>query len=871
MLIPLVTRVVHYSTRRAPIVVGLWAVVTLLAALYVARHFAIDTDVSKLIDSRSPWAQRDSALDAAFPARNQLTLVVVQAGAPELAERAARDLAARLSEQHDVVQSVVETQSGDYFARQALLYASTSELTTLRDRLKDATPLLRALAHDPSLRGLSNLLSVSLAAPLETGQFSLADSARLFGQSAQTVEAVLAGQEAGFSWRRFVTDEGPGGDSYSLFAVHPRPDYGALQAGARASERIRGIATELDLPGRYGAHVGLTGPIPLGDEEFASIAQGAALNAVLTILTVICILWLALRSLKMVVAVFVTLATGLVITAALGLAMVGALNMISVAFAVLFVGIGVDFSIQFGMRLRSERAVRPGLLDALDGTARSIAIPLTLAAVATAASFLSFLPTEYRGLAELGQIAGVGILLVALPGAITLFPALVVLLAPRAHGAAPGLPALAPLDAWCARWRRLLLAASALAIGAGLLLLPHLEFDADPLHLKDPQSESMRALALLKGDPQSGIDDIQLLAPTLTAAQASAHRLSALPEVARALTIADLVPDDQDTKLALIAGLGATLAPILGQERAPAAPDAIRVAALRNASGALANAAADHPGPGAEAAQRLAQALGKLARATPQLRDRAEIAFARPLAIDLENLAGALAPERITLDSLPAQLRAQWLTQNGEALVEISPRLNPTERATSNALLTRFCEAVLRVEPRAAGGPISVQGSAETIVHSFYQAAAWSLVSVALLLWLALHRITDVLRTLLPLLVSALVTLEICAGFHIALNFANIIALPLLLGVGVAFKIYYVVAWRGGQSGFLQSGLTEAVVLSAATTATAFGSLWLSHHAGTSSMGALLALSLACTLIGAVLFQPILMGAPPASAESPRS
>jgi hypothetical protein len=148
------------------------------------------------------------------------------------------------------------------------------------------------------------------------------------------------------------------------------------------------------------------------------------------------------------------------------------------------------------------------------------------------------------------------------------------------------------------------------------------------------------------------------------------------------------------------------------------------------------------------------------------------------------------------------------------------------------------------------------------IILSFVQAACWALVAITTLLWIALRRFSDVLRTLIPLLVSAVVTLELCVVFRMSLNFANIIALPLMLGVGVAFKIYFVMAWRRGETGLLQSSLTHAVIFSAATTATAFGSLWLSHHPGTSSMGKLLALSLFCTLIGAVVFQPVLMGKP---------
>jgi hypothetical protein len=179
-----------------------------------------------------------------------------------------------------------------------------------------------------------------------------------------------------------------------------------------------------------------------------------------------------------------------------------------------------------------------------------------------------------------------------------------------------------------------------------------------------------------------------------------------------------------------------------------------------------------------------------------------------------------------------------------------------------DVMLRNFAQAVKAAEPGAIGGPISILHSANTIIKAFLQAAAWAVLSITVLLWLALRRFADVLRTLIPLLVSAVVTLELCVVFGMPLNFANIIALPLMLGVGVAFKIYFVMAWRSGQTGLLQSSLTHAVMFSAATTATAFGSLWLSHHPGTSSMGRLLALALFCTLIGAVVFQPVLMGRP---------
>jgi uncharacterized protein len=117
--------------------------------------------------------------------------------------------------------------------------------------------------------------------------------------------------------------------------------------------------------------------------------------------------------------------------------------------------------------------------------------------------------------------------------------------------------------------------------------------------------------------------------------------------------------------------------------------------------------------------------------------------------------------------------------------------------------------------------------------------------------------------TLIPLLVAIVVTLEICVLIGLQLNFANVIAVPLLLGVGVAFKIYYIVAWRAGETNLLQSSLTRAIIFSACTTAIAFGSLCFSHHPGTSSMGKLMALSLLTTLAAAVLFQPALLATQP--------
>jgi len=862
MLIDLIAKIVDFSVRYAWRVITVSLLLVIAAAYYVSGHFAINTDIGRLIDTHAPWAQRDAALSAAFPQRGDVTLVVVRAPASEFAAQAAAELAARLQQQPALFRSVNLADGSDFFTRNGMLFLPLAKVTSLSQQLTQARPLLSQLAHDPSLRGLSDLLSVSLLVPLQTGQLHLSDMAPLLTHAADAVDNALAGRPAALSWRALVDPEdATAGSGRSFIELRPVLNYSDLQPGEASARAVRAAAVELHLAQRYGASVALTGPTPLSDEEFSSVQEGAAVNGIVTLMVVLLILWLALRSARLVLAVFLTLTGGLVMTAALGLLLVGALNMISVAFAVLFVGIGVDFGIQFGVRFREERCSEQDMHLALVAAARSIALPLTLAAAATAASFLAFLPTDYRGVSELGQIAGVGILCVAFPSCLTLLPALISVLRPSGGAMMPGYRWLAPVDRAFEARQPLLIGTAALIV-AGLPLLWHLHFDFNPLHLKNPNSESMATLTSLANSPEIGINNVKVLNASLADAQALAGKLAQVPQVGQLMTLVSFVPDQQPEKLQLIAATAGSLLPVLQQTPAASADDISRVAALRRAAMALRNAALDHEGPGAAQARRLSASLTALAKADASARDRADVALALPLKLSLAALQKSLQPQAITQTNLPPELIRDWLTPDGRALLDIAPRAVAGVDPGDDTLLRSFTQAVLKVAPNAIGGPISILASAQVIIHAFIEAAVLAVIAITLLLWVALRRFDDVLRTMIPLLVSALVTLELCVLFGISLNFANIIALPLLLGVGVAFKIYYVMAWRNGRAAFLQSGLTQAIILSAGTTGTAFGSLWLSHHPGTASMGKLLALSLVCTLIGAVFFQPILMGKP---------
>ncbi|MDI1264241.1 MAG: MMPL family transporter [bacterium] len=857
MLTSIVVSIVKTCTRFASLVVVLSLILSVGASYYAAHNFSINTDINKLISPDLDWRKRDNQFEHAFD-REKLILAVVEAATPELASAAAKALATRLASDTKHFESVQPLGSGEFFEKNGLLFLPVEEVGKVTTQLEAAAPLIEIMAGDPSIRGLTGALETGLAG-IKRGQVKLENADKTFNQISQTVEDVLGKGKGTFSWRGLVSNKPlTDADRRAFIEFKPKLDYNALEPGKDATDAIRKAATDLDFAGRYDARVRLTGPVPIANEEYSTVQEGAVLNGVVTVLIVLAILWMALHSSKIIFAVFVNLFIGLALTTAVGLMMVGSLNLLSIAFAVLFVGLGVDFGIQYSVRYRSERFKNDDLAGALEEAARRSAVPLSLAAMATAAGFLCFLPTDYKGISELGKIAGAGMMFAFLTS-ITALPAMLKLLNPPGEKEAVGYAFLAPLDRFLEDHRVIIVGGTLLLAIAGLPLLYFMKFDFNPINLRNPKAESIATFLDLRKDPNTGANAINVLAASEADARKIEARLEKVPEVLRAMSLDSFVPEDQPAKLKLIAQAAKVVSPALNPDSVDAAPtDEENVEALKGSVDSLRKAAGEGKSAGAVAARRLADALSRLAASTQATRDKAQDVFVVPLKITFDQLKNTMQAGPVTQKTLPPELVNSWKSKDGLIRVEALPRGDPND----NDNLRRFADAVLAAEPNAIGGPVSILRSGDTIVKAFIYAGIWALVVISLLLWLALRRVTDVLMTMVPLLVAGAVTLEICVLIGLPLNFANIVALPLLLGVGVAFKIYYVTAWREGRTNLLQSSLTRAIFFSALTTATAFGSLWLSSHPGTASMGKLLALSFVITLAAVLLFQPALMGKP---------
>ncbi|MGX4771105.1 hopanoid transporter HpnN [Bradyrhizobium guangdongense] len=851
-----IVNIVDFCASRWRITILLGVLLLSTCAIYCAARFSINTDIQTLVSQNLPWHQRQAELSRAFPQRG--ISVVVTASTPENAEVAADELAQQLQKTPDLFPQVVQPDSGEFFEHNGMLLGSTEDVQRTADGLAHARPFLQALAADPTLRGAAGVLG-SAAEGVAAGRLKLPQLGWPLSLTRGVLEEVLAGKPAFFSWQALLQGHAPTeSQSRHFIEVAPRLDFNALQPGRAATDGVRKAATDLQLKERLGAKISLTGEVPMNDNQFSVIRSSALRDTLTALIGVLIVLWLALRSFKLIAAVFFSLAVGLAARAALGLLLVGSFNLISVAFFVLFVGLGVDFGIQFSVRYRTERHEFGNLRHALRCAAHKAGAPLALAAAATAIGFFAFLPTDYRGLSELGLIAGCG-MLIAFACSITLVPAMLTALNPSGEPEAVGFKWLAPLDAFLQRHRFVVIAGTILIVLAGAPLLFHLPFDFNPMDLQNPNSPSVVAYRKLQSEPQTNGNDAEVLAPSQQRADEIAKRLSLLPEVGRVVTLTTFVPIDQEQKIAALRSADRIIGPVLRPRTIrPAPTDEETVRALRNTADALSKAASGEKGTVADDARAVASQLDELANAPPKFRLQADAALTPSLKYDLDFLWKTFSAQPITAENLPADLVRDWQLPDGRARVQALAKGD----ANDLSVLRQFAEAVLAAEPTAVGAAISYYESARTVTRAFMEAGILALVAISVLLVVALRRITDVLLTLIPLLVAGALALELSVLIGPQLNFANIVALPLLLGVGVAFKVYYIMAWRAGKTGLLQSTLTRAVVFSAMTNAAAFGSMWASDYPGMSSMGKMMALALACTMAAAVLFQPVLMGQP---------
>ena len=837
----IIVATVDWCWTHSKLVAAIFLALTVGLGGYAVRHMQLDTDQAHLISPNIPYRVAERNFDTAFPQTTDSLVAVIDAPTSGEAEQAVNQLRDKLAPRSDVFRRVVRPPEETYFRQHGLLFLSTDDLTALSDKLSAAQPMIGTLHQDPSLRGFLNVIALAMQG-IQHGQGDEESLKPLLDQLDKPAAALAEGHPAApVNWSSLLGTLGEHDQAERVLLTQPKLNFGELVAGGDATDAIRKAATELGITPEHGMRVRITGAVALADANFASVTQGAALNGALMLIAVLVLIWWAVKSMRIVFSIMLALIAGLMLTMFFGVVVVGVFNPISIAFAVMFVGIAVDFGIQFIVRYRHEQQQFDDTRSAMRSAAEKAAAPLSLAAVATAAGFLSFVPTDYTGVSQLGLIAGAG-MVIALVVDFTLLPALLALMPPAVLKQSIGLP-WGPGDRWLVKYDKPVVLICAFLTLIGVMLLPSLPLDFNPLHLQSKKEEAVSTLLDLAANPDSGVFAVDLVTDA-DKVKAIEARCAGQPAILRCMSLADFVPDHQDDKIAILQDVGSLLASSLAPVQPMTAPTADE---LRQSLTATAAMLGDRP-----LAQHLRDVATKDDKAVLELQDDVTGGLV-PL---LAQLGGMLNTGAVTEADLPADLVANWRTADGRERLQLYPKGDINSQADRRA----FDSAITAISDGAlvSGPPISIEQSGHIVIDAFIRAGSVAIIVIFALLWLLLRKVRDSLFVLLPLVVGALLTVIGCVISGLAINYANIIALPLLLGVGVAFNIYFVINWRYGITMPLQSPTTRAVLFSALTTASAFGSLAVSPHLGTASMGFLLFLSLGLSVTTTFLLLPAL-------------
>ena len=843
--------VVSAASQRPWLTLLFAGLLTLCSAVYASQTIRINSDDSALISQDEPFRLKYQQFIDVFPQFDETTVIVITSDSIDLSDDAATRMTEALAARPDLIETIYSPSADPFFEDHALLYLDPEDLEEVIDRLAEAQPALTALAEDPSLRGLVSELQLSVDQLLE-GEELPPGFARMADRISDVTESLLAGRPLSISWAdEFLDQEG---EVYRIITVQGRKDFEAQISTERLIGEIRAIGEELGLDGEHGVKMRLTGMVPLAHDELETLQRGLSLAGALSMGLLTVILGFGVRSLRIIISTLVTLVTSITWTTAWAMLSVGEFNLISAAFAVLMIGLGVDFAIHIGLRYEEETRQATPVHEALSRAGAKAGPSVALCALTSAVGFLSFVPTPYPGLGALGIIAGGG-MFVSLVATLTIFPALLALMRAPSAQQANRVPLLARLYPFIDRRAgTVVLVAAGIGIAA-VGLSTRTSFDFSTLSMRDADSESMRTLRALQEEEIVTDYSATILAPSMEQAEQLAQELEQLDTVLEARPPSWYVAGNQEDKLFMIEDAAFFLESILNPPPPMDPPtDEQRLTALEGLGSSIDRLPPGHESdPSWRSARRLGLALdGLLARPNPLEAARdLEALVINDLEERIEWIGRAVTVDGVTFDDLPVELQRRSVAPDGRARVVALP----VEDVRNTDALARFVVAVNSVAPDATGRPAVEAGIGEIVVLTFRIAIGISLIVVSSLLVLALRSVPHALMVLLPISLAALMTTATGVLIQMPFNMTNVVVIPLIMGLGIDNGIHVFMRFRSGASieETMTSSTPRAVLLSALTTLAAFGSLAVSGHPGLHSIGVLLSFSviylILCTLV----------------------
>lgn len=834
-----------------------------LAIQYTANNLSINTDTAELVAPDAPFQKNRRNYEKAFAQDMHTLLLVIESDTPELSNWASKRLLRLLSADQKHFNYAYIPNDNDFFRQNGLLYLDTNELQTLSNNLSQAQPFIGRIAQEPDLTGFFSIFEDALT-HTDKAQDVPIDLTSLTDKVAAALHKTLNGENALLSWESMIGEKKTHSRN-AFIIVSPKYDFSQIRPAEAAIESIRKAITQIQDPNLPAVKVWVTGEAGLEDDELAGMSTGTFTASVFSIVLVLFILLVAYRSVLLTVATLMTLALGMIFCGAFAALSVKELNLISVAFAVSNIGLGVEYAIHFCLRYRDNLIHHVHKDLALRNTLISTAPSLLLCAGTTSIGLYAFIPTDYKGVSELGLLAGTSLFICLLITLIVLPSVLKMLPAPaqfqEEQTRRKGLKKLsAKLAILPLHYAKPVAIGTLIMAVISTVLMFQIQTDFNPINLRDPNTESVIAFKNLLKDKETSPMTLTVLAKDESSAKALEQKLSALPTVDKTVSLFDFQPTDQDEKLALVEEMGLMLGaqvqnfpalkpdpdPIPGIKRlikaidtvVPQKSDQRERAALVNLKKELQDILIELDArPQASRQELLEKIQTTLLGALPSL---------------MNQLSAGFNATHVTLADLPPDIKDKWLSKSGSYRIQIFPKKDLNDLAN----LEEFITEVQSVAPETTDLPIMYWESMKEVISAFQQAIVIALVTIALLLFVIRRNIFDTILVMTPLILAGLFTMASAVLTNTPINFANIIALPLLLGLGVDNGIHMVEKLHHSLSeeqNIYQSSTARAMFYGALTTSSSFAGLAFSPHQGIASMGLIITMGIfwimVCTFI----------------------
>ena len=803
--------------------------ITFLAIFSTFQNLSINTSTDSLIDDRLKFKKNQKKLKKNFEVLNNNILIRIKGNNSKKIENIFLDIEKKLN-QREEFDFFYSPNFDKFFKSNFFSLLSEKQKIDFVDQLYQFQPFISELNNNKKLEGFNNFIDLILKGQNTNEIKSLEIVFKNFILALNTRTEV--------DWKKILRKDLD--EIFILLSVND--NYLDLNGFSLTYDFLKSLREKYN---SQNVNIQFTGGLIIDHEEIKSVSSGAALSGLLSIILVSIILYASLKKIKLIFCLVVSILIGLFITTGITSVTIGSLNLISVAFAVLFIGLSVDFGIQVFLRILENQRENIGL-ENFKSELSSVSRTITIASIPSIVGFLSFVPTKYTGLSELGIISAIG-LFVGLLVNILFLPAIYSLIKKS-----DSVIIERKKNKLWQRFSNLILSNKNYLLFTLLIIsiynftfIKSISFDSDAMKLKDQKLQSvLLAKELIEKNPTS--DYIISIVENKEIDSSKLKDLLNNSNIQEIRSLGTLFTEYKSENLDYLKFLITTG---VSKEFYSSPKEFDR---FQNLLIKIKNLKIDNI---SNISEELINKLSQIDANKKEIKNIEKLFFIK--FNDLNNIILTIGNKKYkNYDEIPDYYKNRFESLDGFYRYEVIPSKDVTRKEN----LEEFVNSVQRFYPDATGMPVVQLEAGKIVKNSFIYAFIFSFIITFFYLLIIFKNLYKVLLCILSLLIALILLIFLMIVFKIDLNFANMISLPLLFSLGISYPIYFVtrLSEKGNVTSVFASNTPLAIFTSSLTTICSFGTLFFSSHQGTSSMGLLLFISLLTTLVSSLIFLPII-------------